>query len=520
MTIELENDGREADTGPPEQVLASRPAWERWCVAAILLYFLARLLYLALNIAPGIPPDEPTHVGIVKLYAETPFLIEDSPESYHFGLVTRTPFLYYWLMGKFALLDLFGMDDTIYLRILNVILSMLTALVGYRLAARLCLDPLVRVLFLVMVTNTLMFTFIGAAVSYDNLVNLLATLALYALVSFAKNDEPRQLLLLALWIALGALTKITFLPLALLLVLALLVERRKKIAGDVIRVLGPDTWRDRGRTVLAVLVLISAATGALLYGGNLLRYGRLSPACGQVLEHEQCMENRIYARNWVVNQYRNGAMSFEQALRETARIGHPGDRDHASRLLQHERSYRQSQPKLLPLWDYMLIVWHQVMKPTIFGIQAHASMSRDAAGIVPYSIVLFAGLLLAARGLSWRGDERLWVYLAGLSVGYYAILVGWFNYTHYLRSHAPFLGVQGRYIFPVMIPACLVIARFMLIPWRSWFKTVLAVAVAAIFVLGDVPYFRRHATDNWFRSKAINQLAPEPANHTDSAASH
>lgn len=497
--------------GPSPPARIPRQQWELWCVAALLVYFLVRLLYFAVNIAPEIPPDESTHLGMIRLYAETPLLIDNSPESYRFGLVTRQPSLYYFLLGKLAAINFFGMNNVLYLRLINVVLAMLTVVVGYRIASRLTDDSLIRLVYLVVVTNTPMFTFIGAAVSYDNLVNLLATLAVYSFVCFVLEDESKDLLLLGLWVALGVLTKTTFLPLALLLALTLMVERRRRIIGDVIRAFSSETWRSPHLALLATLMAFSAVIGVSLYGGNVVRYGRLAPSCSQVIEHEQCMENRIYARNWVVNQYRDGVLTFEQALRETSRIAHPGDRDHAVRLLQNERSYRQVQPPLLPVWDYMLIVWHQAMKPTIFGIQAHQSMSRDPASLMPYSIVLFAALLLVARGLRWRGLERLWVYLTAVATGYYLFLVGWFNYTHYLSSHAPFLGVQGRYIFPVMIPGCLVIARFLMLPWRHLGRIIVAIVLAAIFLLGDFPYFLRHDGPNWYVTARSETTTPSNA---------
>jgi hypothetical protein len=140
--------------GPSPPARIPRQQWELWCVAALLVYFLVRLLYFAVNIAPEIPPDESTHLGIIRLYAETPLLIDNSPESYRFGLVTRQPSLYYFLLGKLAAINFFGMNDVLYLRLINVVLAMLTVVVGYRIASRLTDDSLIRLVYLVVVTNT------------------------------------------------------------------------------------------------------------------------------------------------------------------------------------------------------------------------------------------------------------------------------------------------------------------------------------------------------------------------------
>ena len=47
---------------------------EAWAFAALLLYFAARGLYLAFRLAPGMPPDELTHVGLCALYAGSAWL--------------------------------------------------------------------------------------------------------------------------------------------------------------------------------------------------------------------------------------------------------------------------------------------------------------------------------------------------------------------------------------------------------------------------------------------------------------
>lgn len=479
---------------------SGRPRWEIWAASALGLYFLARLLFFAFQIAPGVPPDEPTHVGIVDLYAESPLWIEDSPASHRYGLVTRVPFLYHLLLGKLAALGrvLLGVEGLLFLRLINVALSSLTLALAYRLAWRLSGEPLVRLLFVVMATNTLMFTFLGAAVSYDNLVNLLAVLALSALWAFLAEGRPEALLGFLLWNVLGTLTKVSFLPLAGILTLILVAGRRWGLASDL-RLLVSSLGRYRPRLVAgAVLVAAGAVATFWLYGGNLLRHGRLVPTCDQVLALEACMENRIFARGWILRQYRQEAMTFEQAVAATERIRHPGDRNHALRLLRFEQGYRRTRPEPLPRWDYLHLVWDQAIKPTVFGIQGHLSMLRKPRELLPYNLLLMAAFLLWIRIVRWRGPERVWTWLGLIALAYFLILVGGYNYRTYLESHAPLLGVQGRYLFPVLVPGYLAMAHSLLSPLKRWLRIVLLLAVAAVFISGDLPYFLRHAGDAWF----------------------
>lgn len=492
-------------TGPAAALGRSgRPGWERWAAAILGLYFLARLLFFAFQIAPGVPPDEPTHVGVVGLYADSPLGIEDSPASHPYGLVTRVPFLYHLLLGHLAALGraLFAVEELLFLRLLNVALSALTLALSYRLACRLSGDSLVRLLFLVMASNTLMLTFLGAAVSYDNLVNLLAVLALSALWAFLAEGRPEALLGFLLWNVLGGLTKISFLPLAALLTLILVAERRWRLASDL-RLLLSSLRRHRPRLVAgAVLVAVGAVANLWLYGGNLLRHGRLVPACDQVLTLEACLENRIFARSWILRQYRQEAMTFEQAVAATERIHHPGDRNHALRLLRFEQGYRRTRPEPLPRWNYLHLVWEQAIKPTVFGIQAHLSMLRKPRDLLPYNILLMAAFLLWIRTARWRDPERVWSWLGLIALAYFLILVGGYNYGTYLRTHAPLLGVQGRYLFPVLVPAYLAMAHALLTPLRRWLRIALLLAVAAVYLAGDLPFFLRHAGDPWFGEPA------------------
>ncbi len=155
----------------------------------------------------------------------------------------------------------------------------------------------------------------------------------------------------------------------------------------------------------------------------------------------------------------------------------------------------------------MDLIWGRGMKPAIFGIQAHVSMLKPPSALLPYNLLLLAAFLLWIRGCTWGDAGRSWVYLGGLALAYFVFLVGIYNYSSYLVSHAPFLGVQGRYVFPVLVPAYLVSARFLLEPFRRAIRVALLVVVSAIFVYGDLPYFSRQAGDAWFRpGEAVSKL--------------
>jgi len=469
--------------------------WDLWIIILLGVYFIGRLFYFAFSVGPGVPPDEMTHIGIARLYAETLFGIEDSDASLRYGLVTHQPYLYYFLIGKAA--ALLGSTDYTTLRVLNIGFALAFLVVAYRLSLLLLKSRLMRLLFFVMLTNTLMFSFLSASINYDNLANLLALCAIYFLVRHLHSARPADLLLFLISTMLGLLTKGTFLMLAPVFVLVWLLSRRRMLWLDLQQLLQEIRSGSGYIRSLAVVVLLCVVANLSLYGLNLVRYGHIVPGCAQVLTHEKCMENRIYARNWVVSQYRVGKLSYMEAWRATGLIRHPGDIAHARRLLNNARQYKMAKPENLNMLDYMHLVWDQAVKPSIFGIQAHRSMLRTPNELWAYGLVCFVALLLMVRTIRFGGPDNLWLGMAAIVFGYYLFLVGYYNYTGYLQHHALLLGVQGRYLFHVLVPAYLLMAEFLLRPFPKWGRIAVVGVVAGLFIMGDFPYYLSHVTETW-----------------------
>jgi len=476
--------------------------WDLWVIILLGLYFIGRLFYFAFTVGPGVPPDEITHIGIIRLYSETLFGIENTAASLSYGLVTHVPYLYYFLMGKAA--ALLGSTDYTTLRVLNIGLALVFLVVSYRLSLLVLKSRLMRVLFFVMLTNTLMFSFLSASVNYDNLANLLALLAVYFLVRYLcppsgciDADKPTDLLLFFICTMLGLLTKGTFLMLAPVLAVIWLLSRWRTLQVDMQRLV--QEVRTGGSYILALVVitLLCVVANLSLYGVNLAKYGHVAPNCSQVLSHEKCMENRIYARNWVISQYRVDKLSYMDAWRATELIRHPGDIAHAKRLLDNERQYKRIKPENLNVLDYMHLVWDQAMKSSIYGLQAHRSMLRSPNELWVYGLICFTALLLLVRAIRFDGSDNLWLGMTAVVFGYYFFLVGYYNYTAYLQNHALLVGVQGRYLFHVLVPAYLLMAEFLLRPLPQWGRVTIAFVVSGVFIMGDFPYYLGRVMEVW-----------------------
>jgi hypothetical protein len=476
--------------------------WETVLTAALLAYFVARAAFFALTIAPGLPPDEDVHLGRSLLFTGAALLPTDSEATHALGPVRGQPSLYYVLMGKLLALNVLGITPLAFLRLVNLGLAALTALAAYRLSRRLTGDPLVRLLALAMLTNTLMFTFLAGAVNYDNLVTLLAVLATDALVAFLRGGGPPHLVRLLLWCAAGALTKTSFLPLAAILAVVLVLERRRGLGSDLhalalfVRAASPA-----GRA-LVVLALAAVAGTLWLYGGNVVRHGRLSPRCDEVLGHAACMKNAVYARDWVFRQYAGGSLTFDEALRAAGALPWEGMARDTAGLLHSEHAFRTGAQPPLNLWDYVGAWLDRVMKPGLLGIVAHRSMLKERDALVPYSLIFAVAFLAWVRQVSLADGERIWAWLSLIVVLYAAVLVLYVHYPAYRATHSPFFGASGRYLFPVLVAAYLVASRALLHRMPRAVRWGAVAVVGAVFVLGDLPWFLGRADAGWFAAGA------------------
>jgi hypothetical protein len=253
---------------------------ELYAVVAFLLYFAAKALYFAFSIRENIFPDEISMFGISEFFSRFLLPPYDSPESYQFGLIARSTNLYFFLMGKALSLNVFPVSDLVFLRVINVCISILTVWFGWKLIRLLVFKTGTRLLFVAMITNTTMFTFVSSSVSYDNLTNCLAVLSLYYLFSFFQFRLYYNLLFFVLFTSMGMLTKITFLPYVFILLIVFFVHERKNIRSlpsATISFFSPFRWK---RFLLLIICFFFIVADVNLYLGNVIKYGKLKPKNG------------------------------------------------------------------------------------------------------------------------------------------------------------------------------------------------------------------------------------------------
>jgi len=471
--------------------------------AAVCFAWVAvRLVTFAVWIGAGVPPDEVDHVGRALAHAETLWLPADSPESFAHGLISNRPFLYNWLMGRVLDANVFGISELLWLRLANVVLTLGVVFYGWRWIRLVSGRPDVQVLFLVLLTNTLMFTGLGASVTYDNLTHLLAAVGIYHLFAFFQRRRPEDLLWLGVAIGAGCLTKRTFLPLAALVGVTLILWEGRSLCALIRR----REWMPTRRLLpLAIAATLFFFGNAILYGGNLMRFGSLIPEADQVLTVRQAMQNRIFARNRVVDLFRQGELEFKEAVAIASRIEHPGNRHRALTLLNALRDPQALEASRVSL-DRYVHLWGHIMISRMVGYQGNPSVPKRGVELQLYLLVF--GLAALGFVRFWRPPDRWATVSAVLMGGYALILLLLVNYPTYLRYGLVDYQVNGRYLFPVLIPLYGLVAHYLLAPFPRRVRAALALAVAVLFVYGDLPWFILHASRCHFAGVAAAADCP------------
>jgi hypothetical protein len=470
----------------------------KWIVTTLLVYFGLRLLFFAITISPYVPPDEVTHFGICKIFSRVFLLPENSADSYQYGLVTNIPWLYYWIMGKLLVLNIFGTSDLVFLRILNIPIAFATVYFVRCLVLLLTSDRLTEILVVVAMTNTLMFSFLSASVSYDNLASLLAAMAIYYLFAFFKERSGNLLLLSLLSLLAGCLVKITFLPLAVILSMLFVIREIRKIRTFPYSVM--EFFKLSGRRWAVVLagIVIGLLLNIQLYGGNTVQYGTINPAVEAVLPLEKAMKYRLTARNHIFNLFKQGKITIEQAKEMAKLITHPGDRKDATNIVENYAYRQQAGFKPLGPLPYTAM-WILQMLSTSFGIKAHLGMPNHGFSFIPLTVLVLC--VLTAYVVRWRPWDLNWIpsSLLGVSVCYAAFLLIKINYPNYLDSTDIVFTVAGRYIFPVMGPVYAVSCLYLMRLFRGEKRRLKLAAMAAlILITSDFPFFLSRVTPEWY----------------------
>ena len=443
---------------------------QKFLLVCILLAFAIASLYIALNLAEGIIPDEKAHFIFSKVYATTWGIPPDSPETYELGwYIAHNPFLYHWINGRIINLVQVISPTTsdwnllVVLRLTSVVYSLGTLIFCYLLAKELIRKPWWPLLPVFLLANTLMFAFLSGGVNYDNLVNLLCMAGLYFLVRvFTGKDFITNSLAWLVFMCIGCLAKYTVLPLALFSFIAWLVYTLRQR-----KVIFPLPKLTKGQTALLIILIFLIGGNLAIYGYNLVVYHAVLPSCADLLQPEQCALSPFHIR---LEKY---GLDHRMTLIESIQAGHPD-----------------------PV-TYFVEFWIKDMLTKTYGILGHKSYFP--AHIITFYRLFYLGVLLLASRYWRRPPYAIWS--AVFIILGYSLVVFLTNYDSELTYGFKHFALQGRYLFPIIgLVYGLVGYTQSQIKNRTVQLVVLALTLILFFVGGPIKFITHYegVFSTWF----------------------
>lgn len=430
-------------------------------LAIILLFFLAFTSFFALKTKKGISPDENYHYHVSMFYSETLGIPENSEETFIYGDITRTPFLYFWTSGRIINANFTGLSDLIVIRFVNLLYSLGVLIFVYLLSKEVIKNKYLQLVPLFFLSNTLMFVFLSGSVSYDNLANLFSIASIYFLIRHLKEKKSSSLILWLIAITAGLLTKLTLAPLVLIEFVLLIWEYFKN------RKLPKITKLRKSHYAGILLVVLFIVLNIIVYGVNIFRFKSLTPSCIQVLTHEECSKNALYLRELTV-----------------------------------ERTDIYSKSGLLEVFDKRLSPYEYVfdwvlsMASRTYGVFGHRSYAISN-WLASLYVVYFGGIfLLGVR--KFKKEDKTLNSLVIIAAFYITFVLFFHNYLNYLKTGRYLLALQGRYLFPVLPVFYVASIAFVEKVKNKIFRTILLLSGLLLFFIGFILFFIDRFPVDWF----------------------
>jgi len=431
--------------------------WYKGVIVFLFLLFFGESLAFAIQTGVNVTTDENYHLSLIRLYSSLPGLVaHNTHASVVFGNITHIPYLYHLLLGKLLHLNLFPISDLIFLRLVNLIFSCGTLIFSwltFRLVAK---DKMTEILALALMMSSLSYVFLSSSVNYDMLLNFLAAGAIYCLFHFFISGGYLPLWGFVVFFLLAALTKTTFLPLGLLLLLAatliLYLKHHKHRLPSLPK-------KPSLLLLLAIPIIVLFGINLKLYGTNLLHFQHVVPNCEQLLSREDCRKNYFYHRDQELQQ--------NQTNRTLAFHGF-------SYLLEWKYLIQE---KVLGLYVTQKICMNDIGDPPclqlnknffphITFIHSLAEISWLFSALVIFTVftALFSLMAKCLRvKIPWRYSPTTpAIILCGIFFfGYLAFLIP-VNYRAYDLSGSIHLALNAKYLFLVFPLGAVIFAHFIL----------------------------------------------------------
>jgi hypothetical protein len=445
-------------------------------ISALLLIFalafVGKVIFLASSVKSGIFPDEDYHWKLSEHYRDADGgMLENDVRYVRLGTVAERPWFYHYMVGVTLHFKPDGVSSRMWSRGVNVIFSAVLIVCLFLFLKSLLIDPLMLLLGFGMGTNLLMFDFISAGAGYDPLTNLLALLSIWSLVHYYRYRSMRSVFAFAILTGVGALTKISYLPIPALIGplffgVVFFQERRglKSFLGDQFKELR-DLLRQRFWLASLGMVGILAIGTLYLYGGSMIKYGTLSPTCTHVYTDDDCKKNGLHMRG----------VTLSAANKDTERKS---------------------------LGWYATNFWGPTMVKRVIGILAHKNYQQPKwqYKLVRNLLYFFVLAVLVAYFMkSIQIRPEIWMCLA-TSVIYTAFLMIYVNYRGYLWVGKMNVAIQGRYLFPVLGPFLVAFPCFVLsvLPQKFFLREIFTAYALCLLISIGFPQFYHEVGTQFF----------------------
>ena len=419
----------------------------------LLLVFIGSSVFFALKLKPAIIPDEPHHFLVSKILSTTWGIPPDTPGTIGLGGLNHKPFLFHWINARIinllslAIPVLSERSLLIFLRILGVIYSTITVIFGYLLAKEVIENRWGQLFVVFLLTNTLMFVFLSGGNNYDNLLNLCSFAGIYYLTRvFNGRSFYSNSLMWLMCILFGALVKISMLPLAGItgLVWLLYIVKNRKIIDFGF------TWDFKSISISLICIALFAVNFAI-YGVNIVKYRTLYPACVQTFTKKQCKSYPQYVRN------QDLGLKKKLSLIDVVNGGYPDPIEYG--------------------FDY----WISSMLKRIYGIMGHKSYFPDVS-ITAHRLLILWTIFITIK--YWKRPSYTIMSLY-IILFFYILNIFQLNYNSELIFGFKHVGIQGRYLFPVIgVYYTLMVYFFLKIP-STFFRRLTFVAATFLFLYGS-----------------------------------
>lgn len=438
----------------------------RMSIILIFLWFLVQAGFYATQINKAIFPDEPYHEQLIEYFKEgnSPF-DATQVDNFNLGDTTRVYYLYHYLLAKTDFVNPEGNWDLIAFRLINVLFILGSLIILFLILRELIKNRWVHLAVLIMISNTTMFAFMAGSVNYDNLQFLVTMLSIFLLLKYMSSKSPTTLLSLLVVILLGSLVKVSFLGIfvAEFIILAILVLTQAKYRVEILNFFKVKNIKPFP-VILIILFIVSTGLFAERYIKNILVYHSFSPECNQIHTFEECKSSAIFVRNTTLAQ---------------------------------EIDESDFKPVGMPTY---LVNWSEGMADRIFGIAGHKVMPISRKGLIPYLLVFLLGGIFFLRYERFKDPKDRAIFF--VTIFYLLILLFYQNYRTYLNLGSIGIGLQGRYLFPVLPFIYYFTVKHLFRPsFPFWTKVLILAYISIVFVSGSLPWFLRRADSNWYFPK-------------------